>query len=343
MSDLTPGPPRFSFVVPVFNEEAVLPAFFVAMESLLARLGVAAEVILIDDGSRDESAAIIRRKVGSDPRYRFIGLSRNFGHQIAVTAGLDHARGSAVVILDADLQDPPELVLEMIAKWRLGYDIVYARRNVRAGESPFKVKTAKWFYRLVNTMAPVPIPDDVGDFRLVDRAVVEVMRSMREQDRFLRGMFAWVGYRQIGIAFDRPARAAGETKYSLSKMAGLALSGMLGLSDVPLKLVVAGGTIVSFCALLYGLAVIVMRFIRSDLVPGWSSIIVVTSFLAGMNMLMTGIVGLYVGRIHNQVRMRPLYLVRETIRVPELEVQETPRDEPASVVPLRKIATSSEQ
>jgi dolichol-phosphate mannosyltransferase len=318
--------PRFSFVVPVFNEEAVLPAFFAAMENVLRRLGAPAEVIVVDDGSRDESAALIRNKAEADPRYRYIGLSRNFGHQIAVTAGLDHTSGSAVTIMDADLQDPPELVLEMIAKWRAGYDIVYAKRAIREGESRFKLKTAKWFYRMVNAMAPVPIPDDVGDFRLVDRAVVEVMRTMREQDRFLRGMFAWVGYKQTSVMFDRPARAAGETKYSLSKMMGLALSGVLGLSDLPLKLVVAGGSLISFCALLYGLAVIVMRFIRSDLVPGWSSIIVITTFLAGLNMLMTGIVGLYVGRIHNQVRMRPLYLVRESLRVPGLEVPASARD-----------------
>jgi glycosyltransferase involved in cell wall biosynthesis len=334
--------PRFSFVVPVFNEEAVLPAFFAAMEELLGRLGASAEVILVDDGSRDESAAIIRKRAASDPRYRFIGLSRNFGQQIAVTAGLDHARGSAVAILDADLQDPPELVLEMIAKWRAGYDIVYARRCARKGESRFKRATAKWFYRLVNTMAPVPIPDDVGEFRLVDRAVVDVMCAMREQDRFLRGMFAWVGYKQIGITFDRPSRAAGETKYSLSKMAGLALSGVLSLSDVPLKLVVAGGSLVSLCALLYGVAVIAMRFIRSDLVPGWSSIIVITSFFAGINMLMTGIVGLYVGRIHNQVRMRPLYLVREAVRIPELEVSDSRRDDFVGVFPLRKIVAGTD-
>jgi len=342
MSDVNPALPRFSFVVPVFNEEAVLPAFFDAMEDLLARLGATAEVIFVDDGSRDESAAIIRKKARSDPRYSYIGLSRNFGHQIAVTAGLDHARGSAVAILDADLQDPPELVLEMIAKWRLGYDIVYARRRARNGESQFKIATAKWFYRLVNAMTPVPIPDDVGDFRLVDRGVVEVMRTMREQDRFLRGMFAWVGYKQASVEFDRPSRVAGETKYSLSKMAALALSGVLGLSDVPLKLVVAGGSFVSCCALLYGLAVVVMRFIRSDLVPGWSSIIVITTFLAGMNMLMTGIVGLYVGRIHNQVRMRPLYLVRESVRVPALEIADTRRDEKADVVQLRKVAANAE-
>lgn len=310
--------PRFSFVVPVFNEEEALGAFFLALDPVLDKVSDVAEVILVDDGSRDESASIIRQKVQADDRYRYIGLSRNFGQQVAITAGLDHARGAAIIIMDADLQDPPEIALEMIARWRQGFDVVNAQRAERDGESRFKVKSATWFYRLLNSLTSTVIPGGVGDFRLIDRSVADVIHDMRERDRFLRGMFAWVGYRQTNVVFHRPARSAGETKYSLPKMLRLAFNGLLGFSDAPLRLVVWCGFLVSLCAMVYGLFVIVMKFERADLVPGWSSTIVVTAFLSGINMLMTGIVGLYVGRIHSQVTMRPLYIVRETMHVPDL-------------------------
>ncbi|MBV9330097.1 MAG: glycosyltransferase family 2 protein [Alphaproteobacteria bacterium] len=310
--------PRFSFVVPVFNEQDALGLFFAALDPVLESINGLTEVILVDDGSRDESVAIIRQKVESDDRYRFIGLSRNFGQQVAITAGLDHARGSAIVIMDADLQDPPDIVPEMIAFWRQGYDVVNGQRRARDGESQFKTKSASWFYRLLNALAPFAIPDGVGDFRLIDRSVANAIRDMRERDRFLRGMFAWVGYRQTNVTFDRPARSAGKTKYSLAKMIRLAANGLLGFSDAPLRFVVWCGIFVSLCAMAYGFYVIVMKFERADLVPGWSSTMVVTAFLAGMNMLMTGIVGLYVGRIHNQVKMRPLYIVHEARGIPAL-------------------------
>jgi dolichol-phosphate mannosyltransferase len=304
---------RYSFVIPVFNEEAVLPALLLALDNLLASLDGPAEVVFVDDGSRDNGAELIRDRTSRDSRFRVVQLSRNFGHQAAITAGMDYASGAAIIIMDADLQDPPSVVLQMIAKWKEGYDLVYAHRTAREHESHFKRTTAWLFYRIMRLMTGVDIPSDVGDFRLVDRSVIESFRSMRERDRFVRGMFAWMGYRQTAITFTRPERAAGKTKYRFRNMAQLAIDGILGFSDAPLRMVVWAGIAVSFLGMLCGLYAIGLKLWRDDLVPGWASTIVVVAFLSGMNMLMTGIVGLYVGRIHREVKARPLYLVRETV------------------------------
>jgi dolichol-phosphate mannosyltransferase len=223
---------------------------------------------------------------------------------------MDYAAGAAVVIMDADLQDPPSVVLQMIEKWKEGYDIVYARRVARQSESRFKRSTAWIFYRLMRFLTTVDLPPDVGDFRLVDRSAIESFQNMPERDRFVRGMFAWMGYRQTEISFERPERAAGETKYGFRAMVRLAIDGVLGFSDAPLRMVVWAGMAVSLVGMLCGLYAIVLKLWRDDLVPGWASTIVVVAFLSGMNMLMTGIVGLYVGRIHREVKARPLYLVR---------------------------------
>lgn len=304
--------PRYSLVIPVFNEEAVLPVLLARLDTLLDKLGAPAEVILVDDGSRDGSAQILHAKAQTDTRYRYLALSRNFGHQIAITAGTDRARGQAVIVMDADLQDPPEVVLQMIAKWREGFDIVYAVRTAREGESVFKRLTARLFYRLMGALSSVEIPADVGDFRLIDRAVLDSFRTMRERDRFVRGMFAWMGYRQASVPFRRARRAEGETKYKLGKMLALAMNGVMSFSDAPLRLAIWTGSFVSLLAIAYGIYVILLRLSDPDLVPGWTSIIVIVAFLSGINMLLTGIVGLYVGRIHNEVKERPLYLVRES-------------------------------
>jgi glycosyltransferase involved in cell wall biosynthesis len=302
----------YSFVLPVFNEEAVLPLLFHRLDRLLAELDGAAEVILVDDGSSDCTPIILHARAKSDPRYRFIGLSRNFGQQLAMTAGLDAASGDAVILMDADLQDPPEVVLQMIAKWREGYEIVYARRASRAGESRFKLATAKLFYKTMSRIAAVEIPQNVGDFRLVDRKALDVFREMREQDRFVRGMFAWVGFRQIAIEFHREERAAGETKWPIAKLVRLAINGLVSFSDAPLRLALWMGMGVSCLGILYGIYVMLSRLVRDDYVPGWASTIVVVAFLGGANMMLTGIMGLYIGRIHNEVKRRPLYIVART-------------------------------
>lgn len=303
--------PRFSVVIPIFNEEAVLPLLLRRLDALLESFDAPAEAIFVDDGSRDTSSIILKAKAKDDPRYRYIGLSRNFGHQVAITAGMDAATGDAIIVMDGDLQDPPEVVAAMIARWREGYDVVYARRMSREGESAFKKKTAALFYRMLGWISSVRIPNDVGDFRLIDRKVLDAFRSMPERDRFVRGMFAWLGFRQTEVTFHRPPRAAGETKYPFWKMLRLAVNGMIGFSDAPLRLAIWMGLAVSALAGLYGLYVIGLWFTHSDLVQGWSSTIVVVSFLCGMNMLMTGIIGLYVGRIHAEVKRRPLYIVGE--------------------------------
>ena len=308
-----PGGVRYSIVVPVFNEEAVLPILLRRLDTLMDQLDGLAETIFVDDGSSDCSSIILQALARHEPRYRYIGLSRNFGHQVAITAGMDAAVGQAVVVMDADLQDPPEVVGEMIAKWKEGYEVVYARRLSRAGESRFKRATAHLFYRMLERVSSVSIPADVGDFRLIDRKVLDALRSMPEQDRFVRGMIAWLGFRQTEVPFNRLPRLAGESKYPLWKMVRLAVNGALGFSDAPLRLAIWCGLGVSVLALLYGLYVMGLWLMDSHLVAGWSSTIVVISFLCGINMLMSGIMGLYIGRIHAEVKRRPLYVVSQKL------------------------------
>lgn len=303
----------YSFVIPLFNEEAVLPILFHRLDRIMERLDGPAEVILVDDGSSDAGSIFAAARAKDDPRYRYIALSRNFGHQIAITAGLDAAAGAAVVIMDADLQDPPEVALDLVAKWKEGFEIVYARRVSREGESRFKLWTASIFYRLLRAATSVDIPKNVGDFRLVDRAALDTFSAMPERDRFVRGMFAWMGFRQTAVDYHRETRAAGHTKYSWRKMFRLAFDGVVGFSDKPLRLALWLGTIVSGGALLFGAYIFVLAFIDSALVSGWASTIVVLSLLSGVNLLMTGIVGLYVGRIHSEVKNRPLYIVARKV------------------------------
>ena len=307
-------PITYSIVIPVFNEEAVLPLLLRRLDLLLGQLREPAEAIIVDDGSTDSSPIVLQALVARDARFRYIGLSRNFGHQVAITAGMDAAEGKAIIVMDADLQDPPEVVQQLIAKWEEGYEVVYARRLSRAGESPFKRSTAHLFYRLLGRMSSVHIPADVGDFRLIDRKVLDALRQMPERDRFVRGMIAWLGFKQAEVAFHRQERIAGETKYPFFKMVRLAMNAALGFSDVPLRLAIWCGLTVSCLALLYG-GSITIRWLANDphLIVGWSSTIVVVSLLCGMNMLMTGIVGLYVGRIHAEVKRRPLYVVQKKL------------------------------
>jgi glycosyltransferase involved in cell wall biosynthesis len=313
MSDPQRNSIVYSLVVPVYNEEAVIPLLLHRLDALLDRLDGAAEVILIDDGSKDTGPIVLAAKCRNDPRYRLIRFSRNFGHQIAISAGLDAAQGQAVIVMDADLQDPPEVVETMIARWREGFQVVYAKRSRRDGDTAFKRLTAGLFYRLLSRFSSVAIPTEVGDFRLVDRVALDAFRAMPEQDRFVRGMFAWLGFRQASVEFERPSRAAGETKYHLWKMLRLAASGFIGFSDAPLLLAIWMGLIVSGLGLAYGLYIVVEVAAGAHLVSGWASTVVIITVLCGMNMLLTGIVGLYVARIHSEVKCRPLYVVAEAV------------------------------
>jgi polyisoprenyl-phosphate glycosyltransferase len=301
--------PVYSLVIPIFNEEAVIPLLLHRIDTLLNQMDATGEVIFVDDGSTDTGPIVLAAKARSDARYHFIQLSRNFGHQIAITAGLDAARGDAVIVMDADLQDPPEVVLSLISKWQEGFEIVYAKRVTREGESPFKCITADLFYRLLNVLTKVDIPRNVGDFRLVDRKALDAFNTMRERHRFVRGMFSWVGFRQASVPFHRLERAAGTTKYPLWKMLRLAADGLIGFSEAPLRLALWAGFIVSTFACLYGLYAVCLWISGGHMVEGWASTIVIVSFLSGINMMMTGIVGLYVGRIHSEVKQRPLYVI----------------------------------
>ncbi len=299
----------YSLVVPIYNEERVLPLLFERLDLLVSKLDGPTEIILVDDGSRDQSARMIVEQVGRDPHYRFIALSRNFGHQIAITAGMAVTRGRATIVMDADLQDPPEVALDLVAKWKEGFEIVYAQRLSRDGETRFKLLTAHVFYWVLRRLATVDIPENVGDFRLVDRKALDTFLSMPERDRFVRGMFGWMGFRQTAVPFHRAARAAGETKYPFWKMVKLAANGVVGFSDFPLRVALWLGSLISIAAVLYGVYVTVLALVRSDLAAGWASTIVVVSFLSGINMMMLGIIGIYVGRIHTEVKQRPLYVI----------------------------------
>lgn len=315
----------YSFVIPFMDEEAVLPALLERVTTLMDKVDGLSEVVLVDDGSRDQSAAIVAEHAARDPRIKMIRLSRNFGHQIAVTAGLNAVCGKAVIIMDADLQDPPEVVLELIAKWHEGYEIVHAQRRARQGETRFKKISASLYYRLLTRLSSVDIPRDVGDFRLVDAKVVHAIKSMPERDRFLRGMFAWVGFRQTLVQFDRPERAAGETKYPLKKMLRLAMDGVISFSDAPLRLALWLGALVSLGAMAYGAYIFAMALFTDALIDGWASTIVILSFLSGMNLLISGVIGLYVGRIHNESKQRPLYFISESIGLEEVIQMPNPK------------------
>jgi len=302
-----------SIVVPCYNEEAVIAEFHRRVVASLAGIESDLEIIYTDDGSRDQTANILRELQQKDRRVRVVSLSRNFGHQLAVTAGLEHARGDAVVIIDADLQDPPEVIPEMIERWRDGYQVVYGLRVRRAGETTFKRWSAKLFYRLLNRLSEIEIPPDVGDFRLLDRQIVDVLLAMPERDRFLRGMISWVGFKQVAVIYDREPRRAGTSKYPLMKMLGFALDSVISFSFAPLRLAIwvgFGAIAASFAGIIYAL---IIRLYTTEWVRGWASIFTAILFLGGIQLITLGIVGEYVGRIYAEVKMRPLYVVRERL------------------------------
>ncbi len=296
-----------SVVAPVYNEEALIEEFYGRVCAALE--GLTFELVLVDDGSSDASPQILERLAESDPRVCVVFLSRNFGHQTALTAGLDHARGDAVVMLDADLQDPPELIPRMLDHWRRGCDVVYAVREQREGESRFKLSTAKWFYKLFDRLAQVELEHNSGDFRLLDRQALNALLSMRERNRFLRGMTVWVGYTQAAVSYRRDPRQAGETKYTLSKMMKFSLDAISSFSHRPLQLATLLGFVISTLAFIAIPVVIALRLVGSYL-PGFGSITIAILLLGGIQLIAIGIIGEYVGRIYDEVKGRPLYLVR---------------------------------
>jgi glycosyltransferase involved in cell wall biosynthesis len=301
----------YSIVVPIYNEIGNLPELYRRVKEVMDSTDEKWELVLVDDGCTDGSTEKIKELAGMDKHVRSIIFARNFGHQIAVTAGLDYARGEAIVILDADLQDPPEVVLDLIAKWKEGYEVVYAIRAEREGESWFKLWTASLFYRIIFRITDVKFPLDTGDFRLLDRKVVNVMNSMRERHRFLRGMSAWVGFKQIGVEYKRAARHTGETKYPFRKMLRLALNAVTGFSYFPLQVATYIGFFAAGIAILAIPIVVYMRMTGSQAFYGQATTLIAVLFLGGVQLISLGILGEYIGRLYDEAKGRPLYIVRE--------------------------------
>ncbi len=320
-----------SIVVPFYDEEGNVAELLGRLAPILANCVLACgddyEIIAVDDGSRDATLARLRAAQLSQPRLSIVSLSRNFGHQLAATAGLEHAAGDAIVLMDGDLQDPPELIAEFLVKWREGYDVVFATRRARKGESPFKLLTARAFYRLIRRLTNVSIPVDTGDFRLMSRRVVDALGETRERHRFLRGLVSWVGFNQTGVEYDRDARYSGTTKYPLSKMIRFAFDGITSFSEIPLRFATVLGFIVSAFAFVYTAVVIALKFAGLN-EPGYTSTMVAILFLGGVQLIGIGILGEYVGRIYEQVKGRPLYLVSSFERAPVSAVRAAPEPVP---------------
>ena len=302
----------YSIIAPIFNEQDNIPELHRRVSEVMNSTGEPWELLLVDDGSTDRSTEMIRELAKKDSHVRPVIFARNFGHQIAITAGWDFARGDAVVVIDADLQDPPELILEMAKKWREGYEVVFAVRAEREGESWFKLWTASLFYRLISRITDVKIPLDAGDFRLMDRKVVDVLKSMRERHRFPRGMSAWVGFKQVGVEYKRAARVAGETKYPFRKMFRLALNAITGFSYFPLQVATFFGFISAGFAILAIPVVVYLRASGSQAFFGQATTLIAVLFLGGVQLISLGILGEYIGRLYDEAKGRPLYIVRET-------------------------------
>ncbi len=304
--------PKYSFIIPIYNEEETIPEMYRRMSAVMDRMDGTVELILINDGSRDRSLHLLRDLHDQDSRVCYLSLARNFGHQIAVTAGLNFARGQIVVILDADLQDPPELIPDMVEKWKQGYQVVYAQRTQRRQESWFKRFTAYSFYRLLKQLADVDIPTDTGDFCLLDRQVVEVLNAMPERNRYIRGLRSWVGFRQTAIRFERDPRFAGEVKYTFRKSLGLAINGLVSFSTVALRISTYVGLLAAITSILMALLVLYWRiFVPNSPLTGFTMVLMATFFLGAVQLVCIGILGEYIGRIYEEVKGRPLYTLAE--------------------------------
>ncbi|MDS3859980.1 glycosyltransferase family 2 protein [Thermosynechococcaceae cyanobacterium BACA0444] len=303
--------PVLSLVVPCYNEAANLAQLFTRIAATLAPLGLDYEVICVNDGSRDHTLAQLIEQHQQDPRIKVINFSRNFGKEIALTAGIDHSQGRAVIPLDADLQDPPELIPEMVSRWQEGFDVVYATRRTRTQETWIKRITAQGFYRVMAWLSDTPIPANTGDFRLLDRAVVNVLKQLPERNRFMKGLFSWVGFRQTVIHYDRPGRLQGESSWNYWRLWNFALDGIVGFSVKPLKIWLYVGLLISLLALIYAGALVFRTLIYGRDIPGYASLMVAILFLGGIQLLTLGIMGEYLGRIYAEVKGRPLYIIRD--------------------------------
>jgi len=303
---------QLSIIIPIFNEQGNIDRLINRLKGVVSQLNIDCEYIFINDGSKDDSINIIRNLAKIDTSVKYINFSRNFGHQIAVTAGLDKAKGDRIVIIDADLQDPPELIIDMFNKMNEGYEVVYAKRKARKGESWLKKFTARMFYRILKAITSVNIPVDTGDFRIMDRKIVDVLKQMPEQQKFLRGQISWIGFNQTYVEYERDERNAGETGYTYKKMIRFALDGITSFSNFPLKFASICGFVVSGIAFLAGIYALYSRFISGHYVEGWASIIISVLFLGGIQLISIGIIGEYISRLSSNVRNRPLYIINDS-------------------------------
>jgi dolichol-phosphate mannosyltransferase len=301
----------YSIVIPVYNEEAVIDQTYRRLKKVMESTKESYELVFVNDGSCDHTTAIIKDFSDQDDAVKLITFSRNFGHQIAITAGMDYASGAAVVVIDADLQDPPELILEMIAKWKEGFDVVYAKRTKRKGETFFKKQTAHLFYRILKASTDLEIPTDTGDFRLLDRRVCEELKRLPEKNRYVRGLVSWVGFRQTAVEYERDERPAGETKYPLKKMIKLSLDGLTSFSYKPIKIATYTGGILIFWGLISLAGMLLLKLSTAFVIAGWNLVIAMQLVLTGILLTMMGLIGEYIGRIYDEVRNRPLYIVSE--------------------------------
>lgn len=301
-----------SVIIPVYNEEKNIQNLYDRLSEVMQNLNVSYELIFVNDGSKDASIGLIKVLAKKYKEVKYIDFSRNFGHQIAVTAGLDKTSGDAVVIIDADLQDPPELIADMYQKRKEGFEVIYAKRKNRKGESFLKLLTAKVFYRLLAKMTSISIPVDTGDFRMIDKKIVEVLREMPEKNKYLRGQISWVGFNQTFVEYDRQERQAGATGYTYRKMLHFALDGITAFSDVPLKVVTYFGFIVSIIAFFVAIYALFAKFVWENSVPGWTSLMIAILFIGGIQMIAIGIIGEYLSRMNHNIRNRPLYIIRES-------------------------------
>jgi glycosyltransferase involved in cell wall biosynthesis len=307
-----------SVVVPVYNEEEVINVTYKRLKDVMDGLDITYEIIFVNDGSRDRTRELAMEICKNDKNIKFIDFSRNFGHQTAITAGMDYASGDAVVVIDADLQDPPEVIPEMLEKWREGYDVVYGQRVKRQGETFFKKVTAKIFYRTLNRLTDVEIPVDTGDFRLIDRKVCDALKKVDEKNRYIRGIISWLGFKSIAVPFVREKRFAGTTKYPLKKMLKFASDAIISFSHKPLKLATYFGFFLSFASFAYLIVTIILKvFSIIQTVPGWASIVAINLFFNGIILLILGIIGEYIGRIYDDAKNRPLYVIRELVNFDE--------------------------
>ncbi|WP_075185811.1 glycosyltransferase family 2 protein [Teredinibacter haidensis] len=304
---------KLSLLVPMYNESSVIPVFFETVLKVLENLSYDLEIVCVNDGSTDNTLELLKAYAAKDERIKVVSFSRNFGKEPAMTAALDYATGDAIIPIDADLQDPPELILEMLAKWEQGFNVVFARRSSRDADSVLKRSTAIWFYTLFNKMSDTYIPSNVGDYRLMDRKVVDVIKQLPEKDRFMKGLFCWPGFKSTTVEFERPERAEGETKFNMWKLWNFAISGIASFSTMPIRLGIYLGLMISAASFVYGLFIITKTLFMGIDVPGYASMMVAVLFLGGIQLFFLGLLGEYIGRIYKEVKNRPLYVVEEWV------------------------------